>query len=68
MYEFHYDYIENKYGNKVRLLFTNTDSLMYKVKIEHIYEIFSKDWKLFDFSNYSSKSKFYDTSNALIVS
>ena len=43
MYEFHYDYIENKYGNKVRLLFTNTDSLMYKVKIEHIYKIFSKD-------------------------
>ena len=32
MYEFHYDYIKNKYGNNSRLLFTNTDSLMYKIK------------------------------------
>ena len=31
MYEFHYDYIKNKYNNS-RLLFTNTDSLMYKIK------------------------------------
>ena len=29
MYEFRYDYIKNKYGNKSRLLFTYTDILMY---------------------------------------
>ena len=29
MYEFCYDDIKNKYGNKSRLLFTGTDSLMY---------------------------------------
>ena len=32
MYELHYDYIKNKCGNNSRLLFTNTDSLMYEVK------------------------------------
>ena len=32
MYELHYDYIKNKYGNSSRLLFTNTDSLMHEVK------------------------------------
>ena len=26
MYEFHYDYIKNKYGNNSRLLFRGTDS------------------------------------------
>ena len=34
MYKFHYDYIKNKYDNKSNLFFTNTDSLMYKIKTE----------------------------------
>ena len=28
MYQFHYDYIKNIYGNNLRLLFTEIDSLM----------------------------------------
>ena len=31
MYEFHYDYVENKYGNNSRLLFTDTDKLKPKM-------------------------------------
>ena len=31
MYKFHYNYIENKYGNNSRLTFTDTDSLMYEI-------------------------------------
>ena len=34
MYEFLYDYIKNKYGNNLRLLFTDTDSLVYEIKTE----------------------------------
>ena len=45
MYEFHYDYIKNKYGNNSRLLFTDTDSLMYEIKTEGVYEGFSNDKK-----------------------
>ena len=30
MYRFRYDGIENKYGNNLKLLFTDSDSLMYE--------------------------------------
>ena len=36
MYEFYYDYIKNKYGNNSRLLFTDTDRLMYEIKTEDV--------------------------------
>ena len=55
MYEFHYNYIKNKCGNNSRLLFTETDSLIYEVKTEDVYEDFSNYKKNFDFSNYSTK-------------
>ena len=41
MYKFHYDHIKNTYGNNSRLLFTDTDSLMYEIKVEYVYEDFS---------------------------
>ena len=59
MYEFHYDYIEKKNGNNSRLLFTDTDGLMYEIKTEDVYG-FSNDKTMFDFSNYSTKSIYYD--------
>ena len=58
MYEFHHDCLKNKYGNKLRLLFTNTDSLMYEIKAKDVYEGFSKDKKIFDFSICLTKSTF----------
>ena len=67
MYEFHYDYIKNKYGNNSRLLFTDTDRLMYEIKFEDGYEAFSNDKEMLDFSNYWTKSKCYDDSNKLVI-
>ena len=63
MYEFHCDYNKNNYGNKARLLFTDTDSSIYEIKIEGFYEDFSQDKDIFDCSNYSVKSKYYNNSN-----
>ena len=67
MYEFHYAYIENKYDNNSRLLFADTDSLIYEIETEDVYKDFSNDKEMFDFSNYSTKSKHYDNSNKLVV-
>ena len=67
MYKFHYDYIKNKYDNKSKLLFTDTNSLINEIKTEDVYEDFNRDKEIFDFSNYSTKSKYYDNSNKLVV-
>ena len=67
MHEFHYDYINNKYGNKSKRLVTDTDSLMYEIKTEDVSEDFNSDKEMFDFSNYLTKSKHYDDSNKSVI-
>ena len=67
MYEFHYYYIENKYGSKSRLVFTVTDNLVYKSKTKNLCYGFSENKETFDFSNYSAGSKYYNDSKALVV-
>ena len=53
MYDFHYQYIKPKYGAKAKLLFTDTDSLMYEIETEDFYKDISKDVKdRFDTSDY----------------
>ena len=57
MYKYDYQYIKNKCDAK--LLFTDTDSLVYEIKKVDVYEDFYQDKYLFDFSEYSSDSKFF---------
>ena len=53
MYDFHYKYIKPKYGDKAKLLFTDTDSLMYEIETEDFYKDISEDVKdRFDTSDY----------------
>ena len=66
MYEFHYDYMKKKYGNKSRLLFTDIDTLIYEIKIEHVYKDLRKVEEMCDFSSHSAKSKYYNDSNNLV--
>ena len=37
------------------------------IKTEDVYEDFSSDKEMFDFSNYSTKSKYYGESNKLVI-
>ena len=52
MYKFHYDYIKKKYDNKSKLLFTDNGSLMYEIKTKVVYEDFSSEKEMFNFSKY----------------
>ena len=51
MYDFHYNYIKEKYGRNAKLLFTDTDSLTYNIRTEDIYKDFWADKDKFDFSD-----------------
>ena len=53
MFDFHYNYIKPKYGNNAKLLFTDTDSLMYEIQTEYFYKDIIKDVNnRFDTSDY----------------
>ena len=53
MYEFWYDYVNPKYGEKATLCYMVADSLIVYIKTENIYVNISKDVKIrFDTSNY----------------
>ena len=40
---------------------------MGQIETEDVYEDFSTNKEMFDLSNYSSKSKYYDNSNKLVI-
>ena len=53
MFDFHYKYIKPKYGNKAKLLFTDTDSFLYEIQTEDFYKDIAGDVKdRFDTSDY----------------
>ena len=66
MDNFHYNYIKRKYPNST-LLFTDTDSLMYQVQTNNIYEDLFADKCLFNFSGYEKESPFYDDENKKVI-
>ena len=65
MYDFHYNFIKKHFD--AELLFTDTDSLMYEIKSEDVYEEFFKHKHLFDFSDYPKDSKFFDPTNKTVI-
>ena len=49
------------------MLFTDTGGLVYKIKIDDVYEDLYEDKNLFDFSDYPQDSKFFDLANKKVI-
>ena len=67
MYNFHHNYIKSKDGDRAKLLFTNTDSLTYKIEAEDVYRDFWNDKYIFDNSDYPENSPYYCNANKKVI-
>ena len=67
MYDFHYNHIKVKYGNKAKLLFTDTDSLCYHIETEDVYKDMAENKQQYDFSDYEPSHFLYDESNKKVI-
>ena len=67
MYSFHYNYIKEKYGDRAKLLFTDTDSLTYEIETEDVYKDFWNDKDTFDNSDYPENSLYYCNANKKVI-
>ena len=67
MCEFHYKCIQLKYDDSAKLLFTDTDSLIYEIETDEVYKDFYENKNLFHFSDYPEDSKFFDPVNKKVI-
>ena len=67
MYDFHYNFIKDKYGDRAQLLFTDTDSLCYHIETDDVYQDLDNYREMFDNSDYSKSSKFYFDDNKKVI-
>lgn len=63
MYDFWYNELKARYGDKVQLLYTDTDSLIFEVETEDLYEDMRKNAELYDFSDYPEDHPNFSTKN-----
>ena len=67
MYDFHFNYIKSKYGDKAELLFTDTDSLTYEIETKDVYQDFWNDKDRFDNSDYLENSLYFNKINKKVI-
>ena len=67
MYDFHYNYIKSKYGDKAKLLFTDTDSLTYEIETKDVYRDFWNDKDRFDNNDYPENSPYFNKTNKKVI-
>ncbi|KAK3106934.1 hypothetical protein FSP39_003319 [Pinctada imbricata] len=66
LFRYHYLYMRKKYGEKAELLFTDTDSLMYHIETNDVYNDMLENKELFDLSNFPEDHPLFDASKKAI--
>lgn len=58
MYQFHYEHIKLKYGDKAQMIYTDTDSFIYEVNTDCFYSDMKLNLEKYDTSDYPSDNIF----------
>ena len=67
MYEFHYGYIKTKYGANAQLCFTDTDSLLYDIQTEDVYNDMKEEQDRFDTCDYPADHMLHSVANKKVI-
>ena len=67
MYDFWYNRLRAHYGDKASLLYTDTDSLLFQVQTEDVYNDMRESEKEYDFSGYPKDHPCYSVANKKVV-
>ena len=67
MYSFHYYHMKQQYGEKAKLLFTDTDSLCYSIETNDVYKDMEKSLHLFDTCDYPSSHFLHSNANKKVL-
>ncbi len=67
MYDFYYNNMKRKYGDRVSLLYTDTDSLLMEVQTENIYQDMNQDIDLYDTSDFPKDHYLHSTKNKKVL-
>lgn len=67
MYRFHYNIMVKKYGNRLKLLFTDTDSLFYEIETDDLNRELIDLKDQMDFSNFPIDHPLFSKQNAKVV-
>ncbi|MEN0016512.1 MAG: DNA polymerase, partial [Bacteroidota bacterium] len=67
MYQFYYEKLKPKYGNKCRLLYTDTDSLLVVIRTGDVYEDTLEDLDEYDTSGYPEGHFLYSKKNKKVI-
>ncbi|XP_011698920.1 PREDICTED: uncharacterized protein LOC105456518, partial [Wasmannia auropunctata] len=54
LYEFHHEYMLPSFQEKCKVMYTDTDSLIYHIECDDVYEIMKRDIRKFDTSDYAA--------------
>ena len=67
MYRFYYDVMKPKYGDNIRMVYTDTDSFVFHTKTDDIYQDLKEINDEMDFSGYDKNHKCYDATNKKVL-